>query len=425
MKIGKSIFNDDGVFNEAESLKVSLPFWLYLHLSFACKLFNDTGLKVQFLLLLVGKTGSLKTTICETFAEPFNEGGMLRFESTSRALEIYREECIDMTMIVDDIFKKNATNMTKFEDILRAFGEGIGRAKSAGKDFNEIIRTKVQGGCIVTAEHDLESQQSSALRYVSIPLENDSIDTAELNIFQQDKIHAKLAGRSTIVQEIFAAWISYLEDNYERCTNLLINFQPPPLQLKFKRHQQIYRDFCATAVLILDWGHQIGIITPQQAQEKMACWFKVIADLMLRNQSESIATEPWQQFLLALQQVIATGTAIVATSKDEFERHGGKYIGFCKSDSDGEKYVLVPDKVISIVRQQLTNSGRELVSDATSIFRDLFMKGISKGYENKDGNGGTRKRYFKRVKLQGHLVEMLILSREHMEKVIENFLREE
>jgi len=211
LNIGKKFYNFDGTLDDIASLKVSLPFWLYLHLSFACKLFIDAGLKVQFLLLLIGKTGSLKTTICETFAEPFTEGSMLRFESTSRALEIYREECIDMTMVVDDIFKKKASNMSKFEDILRAFGEGIGRVKSAGKDFKEIIRTKVQGGCIVTAEHDLDSQQSSALRYVSVPIESESIDTDALGAFQADKTRARLEDRPTIVKEIFAGWIAYLE----------------------------------------------------------------------------------------------------------------------------------------------------------------------------------------------------------------------
>ena len=104
-----------------------------------------------------------------------------------------------MTMVVDDIFKKKASNMSKFEDILRTFGEGIGRAKSAGKDFKEIIRTKVQGGCIVTAEHDLDSQQSSALRYVSVPIESESIDTDALGAFQADKTYARLEGRPTIV----------------------------------------------------------------------------------------------------------------------------------------------------------------------------------------------------------------------------------
>ena len=153
-------------------------------------------------------------------------------------------------MVVDDIFKKKASNMSKFEDILRTFGEGIGRAKSAGKDFKEIIRTKVQGGCIVTAEHDLDSQQSGALRYVSVPLKSESIDTDVLSTFHDDKIRARLECKLNTVQEIFAGWISYLESNYTQIVNFLMEFQPPSFQLKFKRHQQIYRVLCAIAALI-------------------------------------------------------------------------------------------------------------------------------------------------------------------------------
>ena len=404
---------------------MSLPFWLYLHISFACKLFIDAGLKVQFLLLLIGKTGSLKTTICETFAEPFNEGSMLRFESTSRALEIYREECIDMTMVVDDIFKKKASNMSKFEDILRVFGEGIGRAKSAGKDFKEIIRTKVQGGCIVTAEHDLDSQQSSALRYVSVPIESESIDADALGAFQTDKTYARLEGRPTIVQEIFAGWVAYLESNYEQIVNFLLTFQPPPLTLKFKRHQQIYRVLCAIAALINEWGLQSRSINIQQYNDNYILWHRVIVDLMLRNQTAATVAEPWQQFLVTLQQAIATSTALIAVNKDEFEQNGGKYVGFQRLDKDGAEYVLSPDKVVATARHLLADSGRELVSDSTTIFKELLNHGISKGYENKDGNGGTRKRYLKRVKLNDHLVEMLVLSKDAMERAIEKFLEEE
>ena len=95
---------------------------------------------LKIILLLIGKTGSLKTSTCETFAEPFNEGAMLRFESTAVALENYREECIDQIMIVDDIFKKDSASMKKMEAINRAFGDGIGRAKSTVKDYKEISR---------------------------------------------------------------------------------------------------------------------------------------------------------------------------------------------------------------------------------------------------------------------------------------------
>ena len=315
--------------------------------------------------------------------------------------------------------------MSKFEDILRAFGEGIGRAKSAGKDFKEIIRTKVQGGCIVTAEHDLDSQQSSALRYVSVPLESESIDTDVLSAFHDDKTHARLEGRLTMVQEIFASWISYLESNYTQIVNLLLTFQPPPLTLKFKRHQQIYRVLCAVAALINEWGLQSRSISIQQYNNNYILWHRVIVDLMFRNQTAATVAEPWQQFLIILQQAIATGTALIAVNKDEFEQNGGKYVGFQRLDKDDAEYVLSPDKVISTVRHLLTDSGRELVSDSTMIFKELLAHGVSKGYENKDGNGGTRKRYLKRVKLNDHLVEMLVISKDAMERAIEKFWEEE
>ena len=236
--------------------------------------------------------------------------------------------------------------MTKFEDILKAFGEGIGRAKSAGKDFKEIIRTKVQGGCIVTAEYDLDSQQSSALRYVSVPIESESIDTDALGAFRADKTHARLEGRSTILQEIFAGWLT----------------------LKFKRHHQIYKVLCAVAALINEWGLQSRVISIQQYNENFILWHRVIVDLMLRNQTAATVAELWQQLLVTLQQAIATGTALIAVNKDEFEENGGKYLGFQRFDKDGAEYVLSPDKVISNARHLLADSGRELVSDSTTIF---------------------------------------------------------
>ena len=210
------------------------------------------------------------------------------------------------------------------------------RRYSAGKDFKEIIRTKVQGGCIVTAEHDLDSQQSSALRYVSVPLESESLDTDVLSAFHDDKTHARLEGRLTTVQEIFAGWISYLESNYEQIMNFLLTFQQPPLTLKFKRHQQIYRVLCAVAALLNEWGLQSRSISIQEYNDNYILWHRVIVDLMFRNQIAATVAEPWQQFLLTLQQAIATGTALIAVNKDEFEQNGGKYVGFQRLDKDDD-----------------------------------------------------------------------------------------
>ena len=425
LEIGKKFYTVDGQINYLESLKTILPFWLYLHIGFACKLFSDAGLEVQFIMILVGKTGSLKTTLCRTFAEIFNASSMLRFESTSVALENYMEQCQDQIMIVDDLFKEDASMKKKFEVLTRVFGDGIGRAKATGKDYKENIQAKVRGGCIVTAEHSPNAQQSSTLRYVVNELGKDVIDLSVLTEFQTDKQLAKLEHRANKIQKIFGGWIGFLESRYEELIRFLIAYQPPPIDFKFKRHNQIYKAFCAVAQMILKYGVESGAITEQQQVSGFEIWHEIIVRFILINQNNAKVVEPYQQFLMTLQQAIATGTVLVATCKDDFEKDGNRFVGFYRQDKGDIEYVLNPDKALSFVRRHLLDTGKELVSDSSTIWKELFEHGISKGYSNKDGNGGMRNRYFKRMKIHDSQAEMLVLSKSALEKTLENLLKEE
>ena len=121
-KVPEIYKNGQEFFKVAEP-EISVPFLLYLHLGYAAKLFDEAALPTQFLLLLVGKTGSLKTTLYKTFALPFNTDAIMRLESTARALELCRESSVDMTMVADDIFRQTKSSLKKFEQILRPFGD--------------------------------------------------------------------------------------------------------------------------------------------------------------------------------------------------------------------------------------------------------------------------------------------------------------
>ena len=421
LEVGKKIYDAAGQIDYYESWKTLLPFWLYLHLSFACKLFLDAGVEVQFIFI----TGSLKTSLCKTFAEVFNERSMLRFESTGVALENYMEKCVDQIMIVDDLFKEDPMMKKKFEVIIRVFGDGIGRAKSTGKDYKENIQAKVRGGCIVTAEHNPNAQQSSTLRYVTSELGNGTIDTAVLAEFQTDKQRSKLEHRANKIQEIFGGWIGFLENHYEDLVQCLAIYQPPPINFGFKRYQQIYKVFCAVSKMIIKWGIETGAIPEQQGSFLFEIWHTIIADFIRKNQNAATTTEPYQQFLITLQQAVATGTVLVASNKEVFEQDGQRrYMGFYRIDKGDTEYVLNPHKIMNFVRKQLLESGKELVSDPARIFKDLLEHGISKGYVNKDGSGGERTRYLKRIKIKDNQAEMLILSKMAVEKTIEKLLME-
>ena len=176
--------------------------------------------------------------------------------------------------------------------------------------------------------------------------------------------------------------------------------------------------------MIIGWGIESGAVNEQQAQKIFEMWYKVIVDFMIKNQIAATVAEPYQQFLITLQQAIATGSAQIATDREIFEKNGGRYIGFRRIDKGDSEYVLVPDKVFSLVKHQLIDSGKDLVSDATPIFKELFEHGISKGYENQSNKNGTRTRYLKRVKLNDHQPEVLVISVSAMEKCIEDFFKE-
>ena len=425
INIGNAVASSDENVDYISSLHVSLPFFLYLHIGFASKLFEDANMDVQFILMIVGKSGSLKTSICKTFAEPFNLGGMLRLESTSRALELYREECIDMTMLADDIFNQRKDFLKSFEEILRAFGDTIGRAKSGGMEFNSIRRSKVRGGCIITSEHDLDTQQSSTLRYITLSIDSDSIRTDVLKYFQDDQKLANQRNYPSIVQSYFAAWIDFLEKYYYRIVGWLISFNPPYFSLKFKRQFQSYKVFCAIAYLILKWGLEIGAINQDQFDTHYETWISVIQRLMLINQDMAIGLESWQQFLLTLQESIATGELCLAGNKKEFDNGKGQFFGYYRTENDEKQLVLNPGKVFDFVKTKIRKDKNSFVSEATPIFRDLFNQKISYGYRNQNNKNATRNRYFKRIKVNGHLIEMLVISINSMENAIQKILREE
>jgi len=418
LHVGKTVFDNAGNIDEKMSLRGILPFFLYCHAGFAARLFKDAGVDIQFLLVLVGQSGSLKTAICKSFGQPFNEQELLSFTSTDRAIELYRDISLDMNLILDDIFSNSDKGIKqKFEKVLRAFGDGIGRAKS-GPTFNEIEQVPVCGACIVTAEHDLESQQSSALRCVSIHVTRDSFDGEVLAEFQKNQKESSLQKKSSWNQLYFASWIQYLEENYVEIVRRIRDFIVPEFTMKFKRQETNYKIFCALADLVLDWGRKIGMISNDLQQDMFSLWCQVIQDVMIINEEQAKISEPWQQCLQALQQGIGTGAVLLAGDKTEYEQGAARYNGFIRKTHNELQYVLAPEKTIVFVRRWMEDLGRTLVSDQKTLFKKFYENNVSIGYINKDGRGGIRTRYLKRIKLNGQLTEMLIINVQAMSEML-------
>lgn len=420
LDIGKKVYDAEGKVDFRKSYGIIIPLFLYLHMGFASKLFEDSGQAVQFILVIAGKSGSLKTSTVKALAEPFNEDGMLRFESTPRALELYRESCIDQTMIVDDIYYQGKRMMDKFEDLMRPFGDGIGRAKAKTGNSNSPERTVVRGGCIVISEEPLRMQQSSSLRCITLEFEPDSIEGKVLEYFQEANQEARCSGVPSCVQEYFAAWIQYLEDNYEEVVKFLKTFKPQELPLRFKRHERAYFIFAAIAKIVLQWGEESGAINHTESSKRYGLWLDIIADLMKKNEEMATTLEPWQIFIEALQSGIGTGKVALAADKREFLDNPKRFHGFkqISGDSHEVEYVLAHKEVIPLLRQQIRDYGRVINISSSQLLRELFEHGISLGYRNQADGEKSRNRPLKRIWLSSSSVEMLVIPANSLEDAV-------
>lgn len=404
-------------------LQISLPFFLYLHAGYAAKLFDDAGLPVQFLFLLVGKTGSLKTTLCKTFAIPFNEEAILRIESTQRASELLREQGRDMIIVADDIFRQRKGVMQKFEAILRPFGDGLGRAKSYK---NKIDKIEVRGGCsIVTAESPLGLQQSSALRTVTVQIERSQVNLQVLTEFQEENQLAKRENRPNSLQKYFAAWINFLEKNYKKLVEKIAEESlPHKVQERIEkfplRYRRIFKIFLALSDLILTWGMAAGALEASNFEKIFQNWSKIILDLLEKNVADAIQREDWKKFLITLNDGIGTGEFEIATTKADFETSEGKFLSFKSVKNDEEIFILSPIAIWSAV----TKKTKIFSENRTDIFKELCERDVAMGYETKNAEGKIRRRYLKKIKFKELSVEMLIIKKVAMESAVEKILNE-
>lgn len=416
LKIGKSVNS----INSASSLKAILPIFLYSHAGYTAKLFEQAGLNLQFILAIIGTTGSFKTSLCKVLCEAFNTQSMLNFQSTPRAIELYRDSCRDMTMIMDDIFScKDKETMAKFETVLRCFGDNIAKAKS-NVTADKIQQFPVRGGCIITAENNLPSQQSSALRLLVVKVNNESFNGKTLKIFQDNQVLAKRNQIASRLQLYFSAYIQHLQSNFEEIVKMIQTFEPPPMKIKFPRLAATYKAMSILSNIVVQWGMKIGILSPEESENLLALWYSVIQEIIADNLQLSEVSAPHKLFLTNITQGMATGMFPLASNKKNYDDRGSKdYFGYV--DEENSYYVLDPYKSFRYLEDFLKNNGQAVAFTQQTLLHQLYEQKMSVGYTEKyktmAGEQRERTRYTKKIKINQQSAQMLVLKIDAVNKV--------
>ena len=84
-------------------------------------------------------------------------------------------------------------------------------------------------------------QQSAKLRNLVVHVRKDTFNNDVLRQFQIEEKEATFEGRPNFLEIYVSAYIRFLESNYSQIVKEMINFQPPEMNLKFARHNTIYK----------------------------------------------------------------------------------------------------------------------------------------------------------------------------------------
>lgn len=394
----------------AGDLAVTLPVLLQAVAGVLAKPFADAGIPLQYILCLVGPSGSKKTSLAKAVYCNFELTEVINFTATDRAIELQVEAGHDAVVVIDDLASvKNKESMRKFDRILRQIGDGAGRKKSIeGGRALETVSTRT--AVVVTAESQIEGlQQSGILRLFQVPIQKNSIDNARLEFFQTDQAMSRLEKRPSIMELFLTCFVHYVEQNYGSIVRFIAMYHPTELALEADRLARVYRIMGAIMTILLQWGVSCGALSEDDGLRVAQEWIQIIAKLALFNDGLGRLNDPAKLFLQALSYGISRQDILIADSKEKFCAAPQNFFGF----HDRNFLYVDPNRVYDYMMRYGQHSISSTLNDIVGRLRDLKL---CMGYEQK----GHKAKAYRAIRVNGEQLRMLCLNWDDVRNYIES-----
>lgn len=384
--------------------EIMLPLIIHAHLGFTLKLFEEAGFREQFILTIIGPSGSKKTSLARVLFCLFGND-LSNFTFTDRAIELEIIEHQDSTLVIDDMTSgRDAKQASTFERILRQLGDSTGRKKSTNGGA-QLERNLTRCAVVVTAESDIDALgKSSKLRTLAVRLNTNSIDSDKLLEYQRDELFAKQARRFNRLELYIGSYIHFLENNFPQAVSDIINRKLLPANnFHFARQETIFKILASQAELILTFWETCGAITPEEHAEIFARWDSILRDVMQANEQRGKVVDPCVLFLRFLNDA-AIPENLIAQNKQTFEQQPAhaNFIGYAHE----QILMLLPDLSYANAINFFTENRLPFNETAGGLWNRLYEIGLLEVYTQKD----HKPKLLKQVKINGSSMSFVALN---------------
>lgn len=402
----------DSVTQMYQNKAVIYTLFVYSLLGVSYRIFSEAGYPPRFLLFLLGKTGSFKTSIAKVLYTQLCEDKYRIYPrridaDTSTSLEISLvEKGVDTITLLDDFAPAKTTRQKsamaeKLEIIVRIAGDGS--SKSRSNSNLEDCRGKGLKGMVAITGELKGTGLSSNLRCLYCEIEKDEVNTEILSWFQR---------HPNVYTSFIQHFVYYLANTWDGQLELIRN----SFEWERREAEKVVKagrliDTFATMRLmveILDGFLRqycgIGGNTMWKEEAKSG-----IGYIVARSEQMSETEEPAKLFMRTLINMMNNNQVKV------IEDHRSNFLG-SKSDGFQDKgYVyLLPEQTYKKVAAELYHIGGQIALSLDELTKMLFHE----GYIMAIANGAGKKTYYARIELEnGKKIKFWKISKSVIEQL--------
>ena len=366
--------------------EILFPLLAFTFLSPLNHFLKHAGCEPKFVLFLVGKTGSRKSTLAALFLSFFGRftGAELplSFRDTANSILYHTFALKDMLTCIDDLHPSSRIEEQKMnataQAVMRAYGDRTGKGRLRA-DASPMESRPPQGNAIITAEFAPDIGESGTARYFALELKAGDVNLEILSHFQS----AAAAGVLSRCMCGFLEWLksrffadSDLEQEFLRVLRLWFVERRDAFSKSGVRCHGRVPETVAWLQLGMDFFllflKETGCLTDDECAE-IQSRFKIMLYRLAAKQSESIEEDrPTHKFIRKLYALIESGLACVLSKNHLSDFIPGNCIGY----EDEDYFYLHNEIVHKAVRKLCEEQGETFTVSSKSLLKALAEEGF-------------------------------------------------
>ena len=350
--------------------KVAVPLLAVTYLSPLISILEEVGIFADFILYLLGPSGTRKSSISAIalshFGNNFQRNNFpMSFRSTMNNLEKKSFLLKDSLTVLDDLNPQTASNdkAKVFEEAIGLYGDrtGRGRMKSNGQDLRKAYSAR--GTCIATGEFLPNISLSRLSRLMIIRINNESVNIktlSELQINKEMLAFSMMKYIEYIIKNEEAIKI-YAKDKLQKSQNNMHG-----------RLSEVVNTLFIAYSIFLEFLQKNEIIVAEQKGSLLNEASNIFWHIAEEQEKELEESNPINMFYSALDELYATKKIYFIDYKTGMPVDGqeeGAFVGYI--DSEKNRYYLYPDTIYREIYKFYISNGNKFPLTALSLWRYL------------------------------------------------------